>query len=280
MAMARRDGAVIVVSAVFLLSTHAFSLPPQPGDCDSTGSGSVVVADGRRALAAIGTVLTSPLRWETTDWYRCGGTGVAVLGLSLADTPLRNAMQRSQGPANDRAADIAIWFGDGGVVLGVSAGGYVAGAAFHDRWLRETSLMIGTAVLTSGAVSTVLKVVVGRARPYAGVGPGTFRPFKFTDAYASFPSGHSVVGFALATVLSRRIDNPWASVLLYGIAGSVALSRMYLDEHWLSDVAFGGALSYFVGNSVVDILEGRPQCSDARVCIIPHVNGVTVAFVW
>jgi hypothetical protein len=253
---------------------------PLPGETDTTSFGPTLVSDGTHALSTMGTVLTNPLRWEGGDWMRFGGTCAVTVGLSFADTRMRDAMRRSQTATADRAADAATWMGDGIVVLGASAGGYLAGAAFHDRWLRETSVMLGTTVVTSAVISSVLKAVVGRARPYAGAGSGTFRPFSFNDSHYSFPSGHSEMAFALATVLSRRIDNAFASVALYGVAGSVALSRMYLDEHWLSDVFFGGAISYFVGNSVVDLLERTAVDDDAGLHIVPNATGVTVAFVW
>jgi hypothetical protein len=269
-----------IILLLIVLSPCVRAAGRVPGEPDTTSFGPVLLADGTRALSTMGTVLTNPVRWEGRDWMRFGGTCAVTFGLSFADAPMRDAMHRSRSRTADDAAEVATWVGDGVVVLGASAGGYLAGAAFHDRWLRETSVMLGTTVLTSAIVSSVLKAVVGRARPYVGIGPGTFKPFKFQDSFYSFPSGHSEMAFALATVLSRRIDNTIASIALYGAAGSVALSRMYLDEHWVSDVVFGGAISYFVGNAVVDLLERNAGDGHAGIQIIPEANGVTVAFAW
>ena len=56
----------------------------------------------------------------------------------------------------------------------------------------------------------------------------------------SFPSGHSSVTFATATVLQRNFG--WkAGVPAYALASYVAASRVQMKRHFLSDVAFGAA---------------------------------------
>jgi hypothetical protein len=65
----------------------------------------------------------------------------------------------------------------------------------------------------------------------------------------AFPSGHTTVSFASATVLQRhygwRLGAP-----AYGIATYVALSRVQMKRHYLSDVAFGAALGIVAGRTV------------------------------
>jgi membrane-associated phospholipid phosphatase len=268
-----------VMLLLVLTSVHGAAFAFSCSD-DSSSLGTTFVSDGSRALSAVGTILTNPLRWKGSDWLTFGGTCAVTYGLSFLDNSLRDGAIRSRSSTLTRAADAATLGGDGAIVIGASAGGYLVGAAVKDRWLRETSLMVGTTVVASAVVSSVLKAAVGRARPYTGAGNGTFRPFTFRDSYYSFPSGHSETAFALATVLSRRIGNTYASVLLFGAAGSVALSRVYRDEHWLSDVVFGGSIAYFVGNSVADLLEKEEGGADAGLRLVPRANGVAVAFVW
>jgi undecaprenyl-diphosphatase len=64
----------------------------------------------------------------------------------------------------------------------------------------------------------------------------------------SFPSGHAVTGFALAYVLSRAY--PKASPLFYLLAIMIALSRVYLATHFLSDVVAGAAVGLLAGWTV------------------------------
>ena len=112
-----------------------------------------------------------------------------------------------------------------------------------------------------------------------GRGNGTFRPFTFKDAYFSFPSGHTVVAFSLSTVLAERIGNPWATAGLYGAATACAVSRVYRQEHWLSDIVLGAALSTAVSHSLVQWYEGgREPSLTSRLHILPGIQGV--ALVW
>jgi membrane-associated phospholipid phosphatase len=65
----------------------------------------------------------------------------------------------------------------------------------------------------------------------------------------SFPSGHTSVSFASATVLQRHFG--WkAGVPAYAMASYVAASRIHDKRHFLSDVAFGAALGIVSGWTV------------------------------
>jgi membrane-associated phospholipid phosphatase len=65
----------------------------------------------------------------------------------------------------------------------------------------------------------------------------------------SFPSGHTAVTFASATVLQRHFG--WrVGVPSYAVAAYVAASRVEMRRHYLSDVAFGAALGIIAGRTV------------------------------
>jgi hypothetical protein len=66
----------------------------------------------------------------------------------------------------------------------------------------------------------------------------------------SFPSGHSAITFAAATVIERHLG--WRkSVLGYSVASYVAASRLHDNRHYLSDVIFGAAVGSIAGRTVV-----------------------------
>ena len=68
--------------------------------------------------------------------------------------------------------------------------------------------------------------------------------------HLSFPSGHSSITFATATVIERHLG--WRKALLaYAIASYVAASRLHDDQHSLSDVVFGAAVGTIAGRTVV-----------------------------
>lgn len=84
-----------------------------------------------------------------------------------------------------------------------TAGGlYLSGLLAHDAKLRETGLLGGEALADALIVSEVLKLAAGRQRPLEGDGSG-----HFFHAGSSFPSGHAIGSFALASVISHRYGN-------------------------------------------------------------------------
>ena len=77
----------------------------------------------------------------------------------------------------------------------------------------------------------------------------TFRRDRPEGTGFSFPSGHTTVSFASATVLQRHFG--WKiGAPAYAVAGYVALSRVQMRRHYLSDVAFGAALGIVAGRTI------------------------------
>jgi membrane-associated phospholipid phosphatase len=176
----------------------------------------------------------------------------------MLDADMRTLMQRQRNAgAADRLSELGKTYGDGWFAVGLTAGLYGTGLVIRDPWLRETAVLAGTAIIVSTVVTRIIKPVVGRARPYVDAGNGAFHMFTLEDAYNSFPSGHTVAAFSLSAVLAARIDHPLATIGLYGLACLTALSRVYTDEHWFSDVVFGGIFASAVGRSLVVWFEGR-----------------------
>ena len=110
----------------------------------------------------------------------------------------------------------------------------------HDRAtfgvvdLPRCALHLGIrAALRPAVLRTV--VCIGRERP----------PIAEQLLYhfnPSMPSGHAVAAFALATVISYLSTRAWVQQLAWCVAVLVALSRLYVGVHWLSDVFVGGTI--------------------------------------
>lgn len=78
----------------------------------------------------------------------------------------------------------------------------------------------------------------------------------------SFPSGHTAMAFASATMLHQEygLRYPWLSALGYGAATGVGLGRILNNRHWVGDVvtgAFVGILSTELGYWINDRLWHR-----------------------
>jgi membrane-associated phospholipid phosphatase len=199
----------------------------------------------------------------------------------VLDEDVRRLMHRNRSDLSTGISDVSVEYGSGLNMLLLAAGGYAVGLASGDEWLRETALLTGTAILIAGSLSTVTKIMVGRSRPYMDRGHMSFKPLSFsTEDFVSFPSGHTVVAFAVSGVLAERIKNVWASIGLYGLAGATAWSRMYTDHHWVSDVVFGAALSVAVSRSLVQWHEGGEGITGGGLTIAPRGDGLVILWIF
>lgn len=243
-----------------------------PNDSRSVGH------DGLTAIRANGHVATAPARWDGNDWVRAGGVVALTTASFFLDDETSDLMKRNQSSFNTGVSDIFVEFGAGYFAAGLTIATYLTGIVVKDDWIRETAVLMGGTVLFTTAATTLGKVIIGRARPYAGFGSREFIPLKNRSGYRSFPSGHATNAFAISAVLASRIKNPWASAGLYGVATLTAVSRIYSNDHWLSDVVFAAAYSTAVAHSVVNWFENEESEASHTFNIMPTTNGVSV--VW
>lgn len=237
--------------------------------------------DGLIALGATGHIVVAPTKWGGTDWFVAGGVVGATAVSFLLDDEAFDLMERNHSSFNRDVARVAVEYGSGYLAVGLPAAMYVYGLALNERWVRETAVLMGSTLLLTSAMTTMGKVIIGRARPYNGFGNHEFRSFSGQVGFMSFPSGHTTAAFAISAVLAARVKNPWASVGLYGAATAAALSRVYTRDHWLSDVVFTAAYTTAVARSIVAWFEGTDgQPEETRAFnLTPIPGGVTVVWV-
>ncbi|HEX8750994.1 MAG TPA: phosphatase PAP2 family protein [Nitrospira sp.] len=97
----------------------------------------------------------------------------------------------------------------------------------------------------SGLTNNALKHVIGRARPkFMHAGNPEFAPLA-GSGWDSFPSGHSMASFAVATVLAVKFPKVRWPIMCLAVA--IAVSRMVRGSHYLTDVAGGAILGVLIG---------------------------------
>ena len=144
-----------------------------------------------------------------------------------------------------RLSDGGDWIGKGESLLIVNAVLLGAGYALGRPSLKRAGWETLVAHLLAGGLNTALKHVIGRGRPKFLHGDHSeFVPFGGAG-WDSFPSGHSMATFAVATVLAVRFPKLRWLVLL--IASAVSVSRLFRASHFLTDIAAGAVLGLLVG---------------------------------
>lgn len=97
-------------------------------------------------------------------------------------------------------------------------------------------VLIGVGITIINAITyTLLKLYFKRERPVPF--PATLRS-RVLERYA-FPSGHSSISFGVALMVAHFYPFPWAQALVYAVAAFIGLSRIYVREHYPSDVLAG-----------------------------------------
>lgn len=202
----------------------------------------------RTALAAILlTGLASPgTAQDPADWRTWAGAAAAFGGLLLLDDPVRDAALDLRGGTADHVASFGRWYGDWSETAPLLAGGLLAIGTLTEggAGARRAAAVVAGA-LAGSMTNEALNQAIGRSRPAEGYGSWHFDAFA---GHASLGSGHAAYAFALAGAIDEVTEGSVA-LPFYGAAAVTALSRVYHDRHWLSDVAFGGLLGLWMGRT-------------------------------
>jgi undecaprenyl-diphosphatase len=108
----------------------------------------------------------------------------------------------------------------------------------NDKMKLTAIQMVGSLIVTTIIVLT-LKHIIDRPRPYITY-PSIWHVAADNDG--SFPSGHTSVCFAVATILSLNYRKRYIIIPFFVWAALVAYSRLYLGLHYPSDVAAGAVI--------------------------------------
>jgi membrane-associated phospholipid phosphatase len=144
---------------------------------------------------------------------------------------------------------------------GTAAGSiWIAGLVSNNPHQKETGLLTLEALTDAMPVYTVLQVIAGRERPGEGTGNGRFWQKHSIDG--SFPAGHAMFAWTMATVLAHEYPRWWARALFYGAAATVSVTRFTAHDHFAGDTFVGTALGYFIGRHIFHA-HCNPQLSEA-----------------
>ena len=190
-------------------------------------------------------IFTSPFhanRHNALDWL----VPMAVTGALIAsDTHIANALENSSGQVRwgGRISDIGASY----TLIPIVAGSYVYGAWRDNPKGREIGVLGTESLLDSLIVVGVLKEVFRRNRP------DEKHPGDFWGGGTSFPSGHAIQVWSIASLLDHEYKhNKIVGITAYSLAGIVSAARIAAQKHFASDVVAGGTIGWFIGCYVYD----------------------------
>ncbi|MCU0419777.1 MAG: phosphatase PAP2 family protein [Cyclobacteriaceae bacterium] len=170
-------------------------------------------------------------------------------------------------PWLDTVMKIVTWWGEGLFLIPL----LIASPFFS--W-RATALVAGS-WLGHGLVCVVVKRLLfpGMSRPIAVLDASLLHVAEGVKVHAhySFPSGHTATAFCIATVVILLARRQWIGVTLTWLALGVALSRIYLLQHFLVDVAAGAVIGAVVPMVVWLLLNHHPRAWMEQQLRLPRV---------
>jgi membrane-associated phospholipid phosphatase len=224
----------------------------------------------RDALLAGGFAVTARLVHPLDDYYA---------------QRFQDSLAQSNGKLQVLATFVRTTAAPGSFIIGGSM--YAVGRLARNHKLASLGLHGTEALIIGEATASVLKGLVGRQRPFVQPRNANsyqlFRGVKGGNDFRSFPSGHAVAAFAAAAAVtgetSRNAPNTtWiVAPVMYGGAALVAVSRMYNNQHWASDVLVGAGIGTFAGLKVVRFHDSHPNNRIDRVflsaTLVPDETG-------
>jgi membrane-associated phospholipid phosphatase len=224
-------------------------------------------------------IFTSPFhinRHNAPVWLLSAGT---IAGLIVADRHIANAFENSQGQVRwgGRISNIGASY----TLVPIVAGYYGYGVWRDNAKAREIGVLGTESLVDSLIVAGILKEAVRRNRP------DDKDPGEFFDGGTSFPSGHAIQVWSIASLVAHEYHHkPIVAVTAYSLAGIVSASRIAAHKHFASDVVAGGAMGWFIGRYVYETHMSHLAHKHASLVpmIVPqfaasqHSYGVTLLF--
>jgi len=194
-------------------------------------------------------IWTSPFHTAKQDlkwWVIFGGATGALIATDkyVSKNAPDNHVLRTLG--NDTS-----YLGEAYTLLPIAAGFYFIGTGYGSDHFREAGLLSFEALADVTIMQLAIKSIADRQRPGEGGGNGRFEASTSARYSSSFPSGHAIETFAMASIFAHEYPHKlWVKILVYAYAGGVVGARLAANQHFPGDVMAGGAVGWFVGDYV------------------------------
>jgi membrane-associated phospholipid phosphatase len=225
-----------------------------PAEQDATGSSpqsqiqmqesaheGLVMRSVRRTLEDQKELYRAPFKPSNFKWDALVLGGTAALLAS--DRHIEKHIGTAHYTFYQATSDVAI--AGLGTTLGVV---WISGIKGDHPHAKETGVLELETLVNTFLIYTPMQLLAARQRPDEGNGNGDF--WKHHNINTSFPGGHAMFTFAMATVVSHEYPQKWVQTLAYLAATTVTVTRFMARDHWSSDMFAGAALGIGIGAHV------------------------------
>ena len=202
------------------------------------------------------TTLTEPLRWKSKEWLSVGMySGLSVAIYYGLDQRMKKFIQseKNQTKFLNGSSFVFEKFGNKNIYLFTIPSVYLFGILTENHRVKRLSAIALETFILTGLVTQTTKFLGGRMRPSTEEPFDTWTGISMaTTERRSFFSGHTSVVFCMATVFAKEFEDiKYIPLLSYSIASITAISRVYDNAHWLSDVFVGAVIGHSVAKVVI-----------------------------
>jgi len=189
-------------------------------------------------------IWTAPLHLEQSDAKWMVPVGIGTMALFTTDRITGDEIAEF-----DRQRTAGKVLSAPGTIYGVSAVAasfYLIGRSTNNSRARETGILTAEASVNGFIIGAAIKTATQRVRPDEGIDRS-----EFFDGGDSFPSGHAIQAWSLATVIANEYhDRRAVQIAAYGVASAVSMARFTAGRHYISDSLIGSLIGYGIGRYV------------------------------
>jgi membrane-associated phospholipid phosphatase len=186
-------------------------------------------------------ILVAPFRKKNLKWdaLLLAGTGTLIaFDEQAVRTPPKDWESASHWASNAAIAGTSLALGSV----------FIHGLKTDNEHAKEMGYLGLEALANTFTVYTAMQLLAARQRPFEGTGEGSF--FRNHSVNTSFPAGHVMFTFVMATTVAHEYPKPWVQALAYGAAVTVAGARFTGRNHFPSDLLVGSVIGYLIGTHV------------------------------
>lgn len=223
-----------------------------------------------------GNLYKQPVNWNAGEWLIAGGIAASTFLIMHVDEDVREAALKNPKYKNNLITEFGRYWGEPYVSLPIGIFFLAYGISQDNEANKRLGFEITQSFFYSILTTQIIKISLGRARPFTDEGAFSFNPPELlSNRNWSMPSGHTTIAFSFSTVLAENADKSIWKVLAYVPAFLTAGSRVYQDRHWASDVFLGAVIGYSTAKFLTE-LHNKNEVHHYYP-LIKHTNLVSVS---